>query len=159
MLCMTTMMLGENVGLFSRGIQVALYSIGKSGFRVLQSNAKSENGFHLPQIRPYGGFQLRNPNPDFMDFLLLFDSETEKEFAKLFSWTVVFFLLIMRARARPLFLRTVYQISQKNGKKENSRTDISVLKFAFDCKSKTRVLKSKSRFPNWTHPQRKDAIR
>ena len=36
---------------------------------ILQSNAKSENGFHLREIRPRGGFQLRNPNPDFMDFL------------------------------------------------------------------------------------------
>ena len=26
---------------------------------------KSENGFHLREIRPQGGFQLRNPNPDF----------------------------------------------------------------------------------------------
>ena len=36
---------------------------------ILQSNAKSENGFHLREIRPQGGFQLRDPNPDFMDFL------------------------------------------------------------------------------------------
>ena len=46
-----------------------LSSIWKSGFRILQSNAKSENRFHLRGIRPQGGFQLRNPNPDFMDFL------------------------------------------------------------------------------------------
>ena len=25
--------------------------------------------FHLREIRSQGGFQLRNPNPDFMDFL------------------------------------------------------------------------------------------
>ena len=37
--------------------------------RISQSNAKSENGFHLREILPQGGFQLRNPNPDFMDFL------------------------------------------------------------------------------------------
>ena len=45
-------------------------SIEKSGFRfwISQSNAKSENGFHLPEIRPRGGFQLRNPNPEFLDF-------------------------------------------------------------------------------------------
>ena len=36
--------------------------------------------------------------------------KSEKGFAKLFSWTVVFFLLSMRARARALFLRTVFQI-------------------------------------------------
>ena len=54
-------------------------SIGKSGFRfskieirISQSNAKSENGFHLREIRTQGGFQLRNPNPDFLDFLFAF---------------------------------------------------------------------------------------
>ena len=35
----------------------------------LQSNAKSENGFHLRENRPQGGFQLGNPITDFMDFL------------------------------------------------------------------------------------------
>ena len=30
---------------------------------------KSENRFHLREIRPKGGFQFRNPNPDFMDFV------------------------------------------------------------------------------------------
>ena len=52
--------------------------------------------------------------------------KSEKGFAKLFSWTVVFFLLSMRARARPLFLRTVFQIlfriSQSNSKNENPKT-------------------------------------
>ena len=41
----------------------------------------------------------------------------------------------MRARARPLFLRTVFQIllriSQSNGKNENPETDISALKSVF----------------------------
>ena len=56
----------------------------KSGFAILQSNAKSENGFHFLEIRPRGGFQLRNPNPDFMDFLLYrMIEKSEKEFAKL----------------------------------------------------------------------------
>ena len=36
--------------------------------RILKWNAKSENGFHLWETRPQGGLQLRNPNPDFMDF-------------------------------------------------------------------------------------------
>ena len=49
----------------------------------------------------------------------------------------VFFSIIMRARARPLFLRTVFQIlfripppppPQKNRNKGNPRTDISALK-------------------------------
>ena len=46
------------------------------------------------------------------------------------------FLLIMRPRARPLFLRTVFQILfrifQSNGKNENPETDISGLKSVFE---------------------------
>ena len=41
----------------------------KNRIRILQSNPKSENGFHLQEIRLHGGSQLRNPNADFMDFL------------------------------------------------------------------------------------------
>ena len=41
----------------------------------------------------------------------------------------------MRARARPLFLRTVFlilfRISQSNGKNENPKTDTSALKSVF----------------------------
>ena len=90
--------------------------------------------------------------------------KSKKGFAKLLSWTAVFLFLIMRARARararPLFLRTVFQIlfriSQSNGKNENPK-QISqrwnpFSDFAFDCKSEIRILKSKSRFPNRTHP-------
>ena len=51
-------------------LSLVLRSIGKSGFRILQSNAKSENAFYLREIRRQGGFQLRNPNPDFMDFFV-----------------------------------------------------------------------------------------
>ena len=48
-------------------LKSAIYVCGRLGNP--ESNAKSENGFHLREIRPQGGFQLRNPNPDFMDFL------------------------------------------------------------------------------------------
>ena len=79
-----------------------------------------------------------------MDFL--FDrsiGKSEKGFAKLFSWTAVFFLLIMRARARPLFLRTVFQIlfriSQSNGKNENPKTDISALKSVFEFRVRLQI--------------------
>ena len=66
---------------------------------------------------------------------------------------------IMRAHARPLFLRTVFQflfrISQSNGKKENPKTNISALKsvFGFRVRLQIRILKSKSRFPIRTHPK------
>ena len=41
---------------------------------------KQENRFHLPEIRTQGGFQFRNPNPDFMDFLLYrFIGKSEKD--------------------------------------------------------------------------------
>ena len=65
--------------------------------------------------------------------------KSEKGFAKVFSWTVVFFLLSMRARGRPLFLRTVFQILFRIPNRM-VKTDI-------------RILKSKSRFPNRTHPK------
>ena len=78
---------------------------------------KSKSGFHrLPFYCSIGKF--------------------EKGFAKLLSWTTVFFLLIVRVRARPLFLRTVFQInffriSQSNGKNANPKTDISASKSIF----------------------------
>ena len=69
--------------------------------------------------------------------------KSEKGFAKLFSWTAVFFLLIMRAHARPLFLRTVFQIlfriSQSNGKKENPKTNISALKSVFGFRVRLQI--------------------
>ena len=49
-------------------------SIGKSGFRNLNLDFPIEREIrkriHLREIRPQGGFQLRNPNPDF--FISLF---------------------------------------------------------------------------------------
>ena len=72
-----------------------------------------------------------------------FQKPLDKGFAKLFSWTVVFFLLSMRARARPLFLRTVFQIlfriSQSNGKNENPKTDISALKSFFGFRVRLQI--------------------
>ena len=127
--------------------------------------------------------RTRNPKTDFtyekfvlrMDFsqeiqiriswisqLLPFDWEIRKRICKAILVKIgVFFWLIMHARARPLFLRTVsfqilLRISQSKGKKEIQK-QISQLwnpfsDFAFDCKSEVRILKSKSRFPNRTHP-------
>ena len=93
-----------------------------------------------------------------MDFLLY---RTIRKSDKEFSWTVVFFLLVMLARARPLFLRTVFQIlfrsSRKNGKRKSKNRYLSVeicfSNFAFDCNSEIRILKSKLRFPNRTQPK------
>ena len=75
----------------------------------MQLNAKPNNGFHFREIRPQGGIQLTNPNPNFMDFLLYCSiGKSERGFAKILFWTVVFFLLIMHAGAKLLFLRTVF---------------------------------------------------
>ena len=106
--------------------------------------AKSEKGFHLREICPQGGFQLRNPNPDFLDFPFCCSiGKSKKGFAKLFSWTVVFSLLSMRARARLLFLRTVFQIlfriCQSNGKNENPKTGISALKSVFGFRVRLQI--------------------
>ena len=52
-------------------------------------------------------------------------------------------MLIMRARARPLFLRTVFQILlrifQSNGKNENPKTDISALKSVFGFRVRLEI--------------------
>ena len=54
--------------------------------RISQSNAKSENGFHLRVIRPQGGFQLRKSKSGFHGFPFYRSiGKSEKGFAKLFS--------------------------------------------------------------------------
>ena len=113
---------------------LGLRSIGKSGFRFWNrtrnpssewiSIKKSKSGFRwFPFHRSIG--------------------KSEKGFEKLFSWTAVFFLLIMRARARPLFLRTVFQIvfriSQSNGENENPKTDISALKSVYGFRVRLQI--------------------
>ena len=54
-----------------------------------------------------------------------FDWEIRKRICKTVLVNSVFFFLIMRVHARPLFLRTVFQIlfliSQSNGTKENPK--------------------------------------
>ena len=126
----------------------------KSGFRILQSNAKSENGFDLLQIRLQGGFQLRNLNSDFMDFPFTIRLENPKKDLQNYSREKrSSLLLIMLAHARPLFLRTVFQIlfriSQSNSKNKYFGVEI---RFRISRSIANRILKSKSRFPNRTHP-------
>ena len=68
-----------------------------------------------------------------MDFL--FDrsiGKSEKGFAKLFSWTAVLFLLIMRARTRPLF-------GFLNGTVKIQKTDISALKYVFEFRVRLQI--------------------
>ena len=95
-----------------------------------------ENRFHLPEIRPQGGFQLRNLDPDFMDFLFIVRlGNPKKDLQNCSREQRPFFLLIMRACARQLFLRRVFQILfrifQSNGKNESPKSDISALKSVF----------------------------
>ena len=129
--------------------------------QILKWNAKSENGF--PLWNPSSGWiAIKKSKSGFHGFPFYRSiGKSEKRFAKPFSWTAVFFLLIMRAQARPLILRTVFQIlfriSQSNGKKEiqkqiSQRWNL-FSDFAFDCRSEIRFLKSESRFPNRTHPK------
>ena len=49
----------------------------------------------IVEIQPQGGFQLRYPKLDFVEFLLYrFIGKSEKGFVKLFSGTLVFFYLL-----------------------------------------------------------------
>ena len=84
----------------------------KSRLGILQSNAKSENGFHGQEIRPQCGFQLKISKSGFRGFPYLpFEWEIRKQICKTVPVNSgIFFLLIMRARARPPSLRTVLQM-------------------------------------------------
>ena len=105
---------------------------------------------------------IKKLKSDFMDFHLYRSiGKSEKGFAKLFFWTVVFFVLILLARARSLFLRTVFQILFRITQKKRERKEIQeqisqrwnpFSDFAFDCKSEMQILKSNSRFSDRTHP-------
>ena len=109
---------------------------------------KSKSGFHrFPFYRSIG--------------------KSEKGFAKLLSWTAVFFLLIVSVRARLLFLRTVFQINFFGFPNRTIKTQIQkqisqrrnpFSDFAYDCRYEMRILKSKSRFPNRKHPKNKHAF-
>ena len=70
-------------------------------------------------------------------------------------------------RARPLFLRTVFQINFFGFPNRTVKTQIQkrisqrrnpFSDFAYDCRSEMRILKSKSRFPNRTHPKNNHAF-
>ena len=70
-------------------------------------------------------------------------------------------------RARPLFLRTVFQINFFGFPNRTVKTQIQkrisqrrnpFSDFACDCRSEMRILKSKSRFPNRTHPKNNHAF-
>ena len=83
-------------------------SIEKSGFRILQSNASER--ISPPRNPSSGWISIKKFTSGFHGFPFYRSMvKSEKGFAKLFSWTAVFFLLLMRAHARPLFLRTVFQ--------------------------------------------------
>ena len=132
-----------------------LRSIGKSGFRFWnpESNAKSENGFHLREIRSQGGFQFRNPNPDFMDFLFTirlgnperdlrnYSRERRSSFCKLCV------RVQETAVLKDSFSFPNRTVKRKSKKKKTSQRLNPLLDFAFDYKSEIRILKSKSRFP------------
>ena len=142
-------------------------SIGKSGFRfqslnpVFSIEREIWKRISPPRNPSSGWISIKESKSGFHGFPFYRSiGKYEKGFAKLFSWTVVFFLLSMRARARPLFLRTVFKsffgfanrtVKMKIQKQISQRWN-PFSDFAFDCKFEIRILKSKSRFPNRTHP-------
>ena len=126
----TRLQLPRSLGLRWIGKSVFRFNL-KPGFRILQSNAKSENGFYLREIRPQGGFQLRNPNPDFMDFRFTILLGNPKKDSQNCSPEQRSFLLLTRARARPLFSNPFSDFPVEREKNENPKTDISALKSVF----------------------------
>ena len=142
------MQVTRTITVWLQSIEKSRFTFCKKNFRFCNWTQNTKMDFRNREIRPQGRFQLTNPHPDFMDFLLYCSiGKSERGFAKILFWTVVFFLLIMHAGAKLLFLRTVFlnpflDIPKKNNskKREKSRTEISA------------ALKSKSRFPNHRHP-------
>ena len=120
---------------------LGLRLIGKSGFRFWNPDF----GFCNPTRNPSSGWISIKKSKNGFHWFPFHRSirKSEKGFEKLFSWTAVFVLLIMGARARPLFLRTVFQIvfriSQSNGKNENPTTDISALKSVFGFRVRLQI--------------------
>ena len=115
-----------------------LRSIGKSGFRfeirILDFAIKRKIRKRISPSRNSSSrwISIKKSKCGFHGFhFYRWIGKSEKRFAKLLSWRAVFFLLIMRVRARPLFLRKVFQIlfriSQSKGKDENLKIDISTL--------------------------------
>ena len=146
----------------------SLRSIGKSGFGFWNLDlgfcyrTRNPKRMSLPRNQSPGWIAMKKSESGLHGFPFYCSiGKPEKGFAKLFSWTVVFFLLIIRAWARPLFLRIVFQIlfrilekknkkqkqktkqnKKKNGKKGNLRRDISALKPVFGCCVRLQNLKS-----------------
>ena len=101
-------------------------SIGKSGFRILQSNASEIRERISPPRNPSSGWI--HIGISWISFLS-FDGEIRKRICKtILVNSGLLFATYARARARPLFLRTVFQtlfrISQSNGKKKKKSEHI-----------------------------------
>ena len=144
--------LEDVVAILSRcKVHQRLRSIGKSGFRfeirIMDFAIKREIRKRISPPRNSSSLwiSIKKSKCGFHGFhFYRWIGKSEKGFAKLLSRTAVFFLLIMRARARPLFVRKVFQIlfriSQSNCKGENLKIDISALKsvFGFCVRSQIR---------------------
>ena len=89
-------------------------------------------GISPPQNPSPGWISFKKSKSGFRGFPYLSIGKSEKGFVKLFSWTAMFFLLIMRARSILLFVRTVFQILFPNRtatmkiQKQISQHDLSV---------------------------------
>ena len=86
-------------------------------------------GFHLQEIRPHGRFQLRNPNPDFLDFVFTVRFGNPKKDLQNCSReqrsSFVNYAWACKTAVLKDSFSNPYRISQSNGKIENPKTDIS----------------------------------
>ena len=106
---------------------VRFRSMGKSALRFWNPHFGFCNRTRNPSS---WWISIKKSNSGFHGFLFTVQSGNQKGFAKLFSWTVVFSLLIMCSRARPLSLRTVYQscfgFPKKRKERESKNRYLSV---------------------------------
>ena len=94
----------------------------------MQSNAKFVFGFHLREIRPQGGFQFRNPNPDFLLTVRL--GNPKKDLQNCSRQERSFFAnyaCVCKTAVLKDSISNPFSDFQSNGKNENLKTDISAL--------------------------------
>ena len=118
----------------------------------------------LPRNLSSGWISIKKSKSGFHGFTFYHSTgKSEKGFAKLFSCTVVFFLLIMRAGARNRcsyrkFFESFFGFFNQTVKSKSKNRHLSVeIRFLIsrsitNPKSEIRIFKCKSKFPNRTHP-------
>ena len=93
-------------------IALRVLPIRKSGVGFLNKTRNPKNGFRRTEILFQDRFRLTNPNPDFMELLLLrsFLGNPKQDFQNFLLILFLIFVDYAHANNKPLIKRTVLQI-------------------------------------------------